>query len=195
MHRIASHEDGSWIGSASRMAPAAFWVSWADALHMIDQRLPRVSRTIVGRLTGGDAQGCLGALVRATEILDRDCFMMRPPWEEFQGGKRPPSSENAEPGEWQHGWQRVFHFRVPLSGDRGHCPVMLRRPGPLAFSLRTLHQRRVARSSDRPGVQGHPGTFPHAGSGEVAFAIANREGSVRVWCFSGRARSPSSSLP
>ena len=63
---------------------------------------------------------------------------------------------------------------------------MRRRPGPLAFSLRTFHQRRVARSSDRLGVQGHPGTFPHAGSGEVAFAIANRGGSVRVWCLSGR---------
>ena len=85
---------------------------------------------------------------------------------------------------------RVFRFRVPLSGDRGHCPVTRLRPGPLAFSLRTLHQRRVARSSDRLGVQVHPGTFPHAGSGEVAFAIANRGGSVRVWCPSGRARSP-----
>ena len=42
---------------------------------------------------------------------------------------------------------RVFHFRVPLSGDRGHCPVMRRRPGPLAFSLRTLHQRRAARQA------------------------------------------------
>ena len=97
------------LRSASRMAPAAFWASWADALHMIDQRLPRVSRTI--------AQGCLGVLVRATEILDRDGFVMRPPWEELQGGKRPPSSENAEPGEWQHGWQyhasstSEFHFR------------------------------------------------------------------------------------
>ena len=41
--------------------------------------------------------------------------MIRPPWEELQGGKR-PSSENAEPGELAI--PRVFHFRVPLSGDR-----------------------------------------------------------------------------
>ena len=37
---------------------------------------------------------------------------------------------------------------------------------------RTLHQRRVARSSDRLGVQGYPGTFPHAGF-EVALAICH----------------------
>ena len=43
--------------------------------------------------------------------------MMRPSWVELQGGKRPPSSENTEPGEWQHGWQYYassnseFHFR------------------------------------------------------------------------------------
>ena len=93
------HEDGgSWIAVRVQDGTRGFWASWADALHMIDQRFPRVSRTIVGRLTGGDAQGCLGALVRATEILDRDGFMMLPPWEELQGGKRPPPSENAEPG-------------------------------------------------------------------------------------------------
>ena len=108
---------GLGLRSASRMAPAAFWASWADAIHMVDQRLPRVSRAIIGRFTGGDAQGCLGALVRATEILDRDGFMTRPSWEELQGGMRPPSPENAEPGEWQHGWQyhasstSEFHFR------------------------------------------------------------------------------------
>ena len=58
MHCVASHEDGGGLGlrSASRKAPAAFWASWADALHMIDQRLPRVSRTIVGQLTGGDVK-------------------------------------------------------------------------------------------------------------------------------------------
>ena len=142
---------GLGLRSASRMAPAALWASWADVILMTDQRLPRVSRTIVCRLTGGDAQKCLGALVRATEILDRDGFMMRLSWEEFQGGMRPPSPENA--AAWL-AISRVFHFRVPLSGDRGHCPAMRRRSGPFAFSLRTLHQRCVARSSDRPGIQG-----------------------------------------
>ena len=58
--------------------------SWADAIYMIDQRLPRVYHVIGGRLTGGDSQGCLGALVRATESLDRDGFVMRP-WEISRG--------------------------------------------------------------------------------------------------------------
>ena len=33
---------------------------------------------------------------------------------------------------------RVCYFRVPRSGDRGHCPAVRRRPGPLALSLRTF---------------------------------------------------------
>ena len=144
------------------MALAAFWASWADAIHMIDQRLPRVPRAIVGRFSGGDAQGCLGALVRATEILDRDGFMMRPSWEQLQGGKRPPSPEKAEPSEWQHGWQyhasstSEFHFRetvviakscaadqAHLRSHSGHCTsaVLHGAPTGLEFKVAPEHFR------------------------------------------------------
>ena len=84
-----------------RTAPAAFWSSWADTIHIIDQHYSTVSRAIVGRLTGGDDQGCLGVLVGATKNIDRDGFMMRPSWEELQGGMRPPSAWLAK--------SRVFH--------------------------------------------------------------------------------------
>ena len=59
LHCVVSDEDGaSWTAVCPQ-----FWSSWADAIHMRDQRLPTVSRAIFGQLTGGDAEGCLGALV------------------------------------------------------------------------------------------------------------------------------------
>ena len=47
---------GLGIRSAQRMAPGAYWASWADALHMIDQRLPTVADRVVKTL---NAEGCL----------------------------------------------------------------------------------------------------------------------------------------
>ena len=51
---------GLGLRSASRAAAGAYWASWADALYMIDERLPAVSATIVEHLTGA-ADGCFGA--------------------------------------------------------------------------------------------------------------------------------------
>ena len=39
------------LRSAQRMAPAAYWASWADALHMIDHRLPVVAANVAHKLT------------------------------------------------------------------------------------------------------------------------------------------------
>ena len=111
---------GLGLRSASRMAAGAYWASWADALHMIDERLPAVSATIVEHLTDGAADGCFGALQRTADTLDRAGFVVRPSWQELQRGLRPPSPEHAEPGEWEHGWQyhasssSEFHFRETL---------------------------------------------------------------------------------
>ena len=58
-HNIASlpmRMGGLGLRRALRMAPAAWWASWADTLHMIHQRLPdRVVHTLSGR---EDAAGC-----------------------------------------------------------------------------------------------------------------------------------------
>ena len=52
---------GLGLRSATRMSPAAYWASWADALHMISQRLPEVANDIVTQLAGEPA-GCLAEL-------------------------------------------------------------------------------------------------------------------------------------
>ena len=109
---------GLGLRSAVRMAPAAFWASWADALHMLHERLPQLAVTTVERLDGEhDVGGCLMELRRAADGLDRQGFVGRPSWVELQSGGRPPPSTLTEPGEWAHGWQfyassaSEHHFR------------------------------------------------------------------------------------
>ena len=57
---------GLGIRSATRMAPAAYWASWADALPMLETRLPQVAQIVTRQLDNAQAPGCLGELQRAT---------------------------------------------------------------------------------------------------------------------------------
>ena len=67
---------GLGIRSATRMAPAAFWVSWADALPMLETRLPQVVQIMTRQLDNAQAPGqCLGELQRATVVLDTGGFV------------------------------------------------------------------------------------------------------------------------
>ena len=52
---------GLGLRFARRVAPGAYWSSWADALAMIHQILPRVADSLTDRLEGAVAVGgCLG---------------------------------------------------------------------------------------------------------------------------------------
>ena len=97
---------GLGLRSAVRCAPAAYWASWADALHMISERTPEVADEVVRRLGQEEpVEGCLGELQAAATELDQKGFWWRPAWAELHAGRRPPQSETREPGEWPHGWQ------------------------------------------------------------------------------------------
>ena len=97
---------GLGLRRALRMAPATYWSSWADALHMIDQRLPEVAATVIRKLTAEeDPGGCFQELRDATAQLDREGFIGRPHWHELRTGIRPRAIVDSEPGEWPHGWQ------------------------------------------------------------------------------------------
>ena len=109
---------GLGLRSAARMAPAAFWASWADALPMISKRLPEVANRVTVELTEGqNLHGCVHELAVASEQLDRHGFVDRPGWADLQRGARPPVAVSVEPGEWQHGWQHhassssEYHYR------------------------------------------------------------------------------------
>ena len=104
---------GLGLRSARRMAPGAYWSSWADALAMIHQRLPRVADSITDRLEGAVAvEGCLGELHEVGDRLDRQGFVGRPGWAELKLGARPPPAHTVEPGEWAHASSASeYHFR------------------------------------------------------------------------------------
>ena len=98
-------------------ARATFWASWADALHMIHERLPQLAATTVEIgwrarrwwMPHGVAKGC--------RRVGRQGFVGRPSWVDLQSGGRPPPSTLTELGEWAHCWQfyassvSEHHFR------------------------------------------------------------------------------------
>ena len=61
---------GLGLRSAARCAPAAYWASWADALHMISQRTPDVAHDVLRRLNLEEPiGGCLGELRDASSAF------------------------------------------------------------------------------------------------------------------------------
>ena len=108
---------GFAMRSAMRMSRAAYWASWADALHMIAERLPRVADHVLVELAQNTNQGCIGELREAAARLDREGFVNRPGWIALKDGQRPEVVEMWEPGEWHHGWQYYasscseYHYR------------------------------------------------------------------------------------
>ena len=96
---------GLGIRSAARVSPAAYWASWADALAMLQARLPRVTANIVGGLVReAPLTRCVGELQESARSLDHSWFVGRPEWTALRDGARSHEFV-AEPGEWQHGWQ------------------------------------------------------------------------------------------
>ena len=115
-HHFFRRLGGLGLRSDRRMAPGACWSSWADALAMIHQRLPRVADSITDRLEGA-VEGCLRELHEVGDRLDRQGFVGRPGWADLKLGARPPSAHTVEPGEWAHGWQYHASLLNTTSGE------------------------------------------------------------------------------
>ena len=64
------------IRSADGMAPAACWASWADVLHMVQERLPVLVQSIVVQLeVAAELVGCLRDWRASGNTLDRHGFV------------------------------------------------------------------------------------------------------------------------
>ena len=149
---------------ATLMSSAAYWASWADALHMIAERL---------------LQGCIGELREAADRLDREGFVNRPEWIALKDVQRPEVVEMWELGEWHHGWQYYasscseYHYRETVvlvqscAADQAH----LRSGLPKGFRIPAATCR-----------------FPHVGSGEVTTSSATLRGCLRLRRKVGYAR-------
>ena len=70
-HQLASlpmRMGGLGLRSAVRTSPAAFWASWADALSMIQTRLPVVDAAM-RQMGAREVTGCLAELQESTRVL------------------------------------------------------------------------------------------------------------------------------
>ena len=123
---------GLGLRNSSRLAPAAYWASWADSLHNLSRGFPGVGRDILGHLTamsGANIDGipncpdCLVEAERAGRTCDDSGWAGRASWDQVAAGERPPAppEQPMALGEWTHGWQ--FHASDPLE-HRAHCHVL-----------------------------------------------------------------------
>ena len=111
---LPGHLGGLGLRSAVRIAPAAHFAAWADALEIILSRCPVVGQKILSSLEAEQgtfaAAACMVEARAARRLLVDEGFE-GPSWSEFSRGKRPPQVENPDPGEWSRGWQ-FFASRV-----------------------------------------------------------------------------------
>ena len=128
-HNLASlpmRLGGLGLRSARRLASAACWASWGDAMRMLQERVPEAT-AILTRELAGIHRGCLGELHTACGILDREGFVGRPTWDELLAGARPLPPEAADSGEWQQGWEHYassaseHHFRENVVLAQSHA--------------------------------------------------------------------------
>ena len=87
---LALRNGGLGLRSAARLAPAAYWASWADSLAMIRARHPSVAGRIVQELgSPAPAAPCLRELAEAAAQLCNEGFAECPTWEALAAGARP----------------------------------------------------------------------------------------------------------
>ena len=179
---------GLGLISASRISPAAYWSSWADALHMVSQRLPEVANDIVTQLTR-EPEGCLADLQGAARHLDRCGFVGRPSWEALKAGARPPVPEVSEPGEWLHGWQ---HHASSFS-EYHHRETMVLPQSSAADQAHLRSHSGPGSSSVFHGSQ--PVSFRTLLLERMKIATPVHRSSMRVWVAVGQVGQAPGSLP
>ena len=147
---------GLGLRSATRCAAAAYWASWADALHMVDQRNPAVAERVEEALLGqGRATRRMfgppprGVSNLGTARIHREAQLGRPP-------------------QWQEDHPRVTLRRNQASG------IVAGNIGRLLFLIRTSGRRPCCMAA--PLLTGP--TCGRTQDGEVAFATPDHRGSM-----------------
>ena len=92
-----------------RTAPAAYWASWADCLHSLHDRCPRLGHVILNALAAAESQGPVAqgipqgilAAAWAGQALGALGIQARPSWQALCEGAPPPSADAPDrvPGE------------------------------------------------------------------------------------------------
>ena len=139
---------GVGLTSAVRIAPAAYWAAWADALPVMAARRPDAADRCVAELRAGPAARApsLRAANAAADHLRAAGWATIPAWEDLQATQAPPSNGRPEPGTGCPGWQqpatRALHIHYRESDLLPHltpqCQALLRsQSGPHAAAWLT----------------------------------------------------------
>ncbi len=100
---------GLCLRSAQRLAEAAHWASWVDALPVLASKAPRVAALTLTDLTRdeGPTTSCLQEVARARTRLMESGAEHIPTWEEALAGAEPPQPETDTDMdiEFARGWQ------------------------------------------------------------------------------------------
>ena len=104
---------GSGLRNSSRVAPCAYYASWADVLPALTARFPGYDEWFIRQMdniqtsTEATATHALGALHLASQTLRAE-HVRTPDWRALCNGAQPPppiEEDSPDPGEWRHGWQ------------------------------------------------------------------------------------------
>ena len=135
------------LTSAVRLAPAAYWAAWADAIPVMAVRRPDAAARCVAELAAGSAARApsLRAAQAAADQLRAAGWATIPEWEALLTTAAPPTGR-PEPGTGCPGWQqpatRALHIHYRESELLPHltpqCQALLRsQSGPHAAAWLT----------------------------------------------------------
>ena len=102
---------GLGLRSAARMAQAAFWASWVNALPVIKQKQPALAATIKGELLSSTSEGAIAEAATArTQLELRGADL--PTWEKRRvASSHPPGRSGPMPQTWHTvGNVRLVHL-------------------------------------------------------------------------------------
>ena len=112
--------------AAERVAPAAYWAAWADALAVLRQRYPDAADRLVRELEGAPSAPCLHAAVEAARQLTAEGWESRPNWESCARGADVPAAEGELGSEALVGSDMPFsHFTLASENARCFRPWLL----------------------------------------------------------------------
>ena len=109
---------GLGLFAAERIAPAAYWAAWADALPVLALRQPILAARCAAELTLGpeSAAACLREAAASASDLDRFGWQSRPGWAVLAANaSEVPNLREREPGIPAHGWQHLASLVVHTS--------------------------------------------------------------------------------
>ena len=111
---LPARHGGLGLRSAARTSTAAYWAGWLDALTVLKEKRPALADQLLRKLDlPEDAQpACLREATAARQTLLDNGYPEAPTWRQAADGVVAPQPQDAEAGEWPHGWQ--FHASSAL---------------------------------------------------------------------------------